>query len=177
MKPKHKPKQIKLTPEIKAKIRGEGVEIKTSGKMFEAPPVGKNSLEMFKQKIPSYVDELFSSKKGSTITNPNESFTFGDGKITRKQMKHIIEQRKLEGKTPEEIKIIFSKIPEVIENPLLEYPNTSSNYPGSIVRIQKFDDLGGGVAVILDKGEIKDVITAFTKRESEVNRLKNKYGN
>ena len=136
-----------------------------------------NSSELL-AKIESYVDEFFALEKGAIIKNPEESFEFHDARLTRRQIKHIVESRIKEGRAAPEIKDTLLRALETIKSPTLEFSNPSQDYPGSIVRAKLFIDINKSVIVVLDKkgGHTRDVITIFSKKSKEYRRLEKKRG-
>ncbi|MEK7092616.1 MAG: hypothetical protein AAB907_03250, partial [Patescibacteria group bacterium] len=141
------------------------------------PLLGVKEPANYSSEIKSWVKEFFNTKPKEIIANPDKEFVFGDARFTRQQAKHIVEQRIAEGKTAEEVNAIMERVPEVVRTPAFEYPNTSLKYPNSFRRAKFYPELNRGVVVILDNktGEIHDVITAFTNRIEEFNRLQRKY--
>ncbi len=141
------------------------------------PLLGVNEQMSSVAEIKSWVKEFFGIEPKVEISEPTITLIFGDARLTRQQTKHIVEQRMAQGKTIEEINSIFERLPEVVKNSTLEYPNTSLKYPNSFRRARFYPELNKGVVVILDNktGEIHDVITAFTNRIEEFMRLQRKY--
>jgi hypothetical protein len=114
------------------------------------------------------VDEMYGINKGMPILRPNEDvFRVGNVRATRKQIKHVIEQRKADGKSVEEIKKILSYLPAAIADFDFEIPNGNPKYPGSVMRIKVFKGWGYGLAIVLDREMYRetcgkrDLITAY----------------
>jgi len=109
-----------------------------------------------------YVDEMYPMKKGELIADPDRGFRVGDGLLTRKRIKHIVEQRKAEGKSADEIKEIIDHIPDVIAAPDLELPNRNQKYPDGIMRFKAFQEWERAVVVVMDrkKGVTRKIIIA-----------------
>jgi hypothetical protein len=63
--------------------------------------------EKFYEILHAYVDEMYLLEKDALIVDPERGVKIGDDVLTRKQVKHIIEQRKAEGKSAKEIKEII----------------------------------------------------------------------
>lgn len=122
-----------------------------------------------------WIDEMYQMEKGAPILRPNEELRFGDARITRKEAKHIIEQRKDEGKSPASIKKLFAYIPEAVMDPDLELPNPNPRHKRSTLRIKILAKGEGIIAVVSkEKDGCKDIITAFTRDPRGIKRLNQK---
>lgn len=122
------------------------------------------------------VDEMYGMEKGAFIARPDEAIPIGDGMLTRRQIKHIIEQRKAERKSAEEIKTVLALIPEAIVNPDFEVMNWNRAYRESIVRAKIFYETDRGVIVVMDR-ELRgkrNVITGYLCSPKRVSRIENK---
>jgi hypothetical protein len=108
-------------------------------------------------------------EKGFVIPDPYVGFILGQVFISRKSIKHIVERRKDEGKSLEEILKIFERIPRVIERPEFITKNDSLNYPKSITQGLFFEELNRGIVVILSDfiQEKRHLITAYTKKSRD----------
>ena len=113
------------------------------------------------------VREMYSLGNGEHIVHPDKViFQLKDIQITRKQIKHVIEQRKAEGKSADEIRCIISYIPKTIIDFDFEIINQNQKYAGSILRVKVFKKWGCGMVVAIDK-EVdgrRDLITAYPYR-------------
>ena len=136
-----------------------------------------NEPSTYPVKIKSWIKEFFTTAPKTTISDPTSSFLFGDTRLTRQQVKHIVEQRVAEGKTAKEVSSMMERLPEVVQYPTLEYPNNSLKYPNSFRRARFYPELNKGIVVILDNktGEIHDVITAFSNRPGTFRKLEARY--
>jgi hypothetical protein len=113
------------------------------------------------------VDEMYHLEKGIFIARPDEVIVrCGDGHITRRQVKHVIEQRKADGATPEEVKLILHHVPAVIIKPDFQVPNLNPRYPDSIIRVKVFKSWERGVITVLDReaDNGRGLITAYSCR-------------
>src|SRR5581483_9977148 len=81
---------------------------------------------------------MFNLEKGVPIAEPEQGIRIGDGFLTRKQVKHIVEQRKAEGKSLAEIKDLIDHIPATILECDFELSNRNLKYIGSIMRCKVF---------------------------------------
>jgi len=117
---------------------------------------------------------MYPMRKGIFVSRPNEAVTMKDGRLNRKQIKHIIEHRKAEKKSMAEIKAILDHIPETIADYDFEVMNLNPKYPGSVIRGKIFQERG--IVVVLDRKieTIRDVITAYLCSPKHLRRLKNK---
>jgi hypothetical protein len=98
------------------------------------------------------VDEMYHLEKGIFIHRPDEIIArCGDGHITRRQVKHVIEQRKADGATPEEVKLILHHVPQTIIKPDFQVSNSNLRYPDSVIRVKVFRSWKHGLMVVLDK--------------------------
>lgn len=124
----------------------------------------------------AYVDEMYPLEKGIFIIDPDKDFRIGDGMLTRKQIKHIVEQRKAEGKSADEIKEIIDHIPSVIFAADFELSNRNPKYPGSVMRFKYFQEWEKGLAVVMDqkKGAVRKVITAHLYSSKKILLLRKK---
>ena len=134
------------------------------------------NLDEIQKFIEDCVDEMYLMDKGVPILKPKTVLRFCDVRLTRKQTKHIIEQRKEEGKSAGKIKEILTRLPEVVAHYDFEIPNSNQRHPGSIMRIKIFGQAGDGLVVVLDKKieNYRDIITAFIRDPQGMNRLKKK---
>lgn len=119
--------------------------------------------DKIRETLHSYVDEMYFLEKGVFVDDFEKAFRFGDGSLNRRQVKHIVEQRKAEMKSIEEIKEIFDYIPVAVAHFDFETPNHNPKYPGSVLRYKIFQELEKGIAVVMDKkkGGKRDIITAY----------------
>jgi hypothetical protein len=119
---------------------------------------------------------MYPMEKGVLISDPNRGVRIGDSLITRKQIKHIVEQRKAEGKSIEEIKEIILDIPAAIMDFDFEVPNRNERYPGSLIRYKVFSGLERGIAVVVDKKvrRMRTVITAYLCSPAKIYKIKKK---
>jgi hypothetical protein len=117
------------------------------------------------------VNEMYDTDKGMPILRPDEEiFCVRNVRATRKQVKHIIEQRKADGKSIEEIKMIIGYLPILITNPDFEIFNPNQTHPGSVMRVKMFKMWQYGVVVVLDRemNDLRDLITAYPQRPISV---------
>lgn len=110
---------------------------------------------------------MYGLSKGERITRPDE-IIFWSGNIcaTRKHIKHIVEQRKAEGKSLEDIQHIIRHIPKTIVNFDFEIANPNQKYNGSVLRVKVFKKWGYGIVAAIDE-EVdgrRDLITAYSCR-------------
>jgi hypothetical protein len=119
--------------------------------------------DKIRKTLRDYVDEMYFLEKGVFVDDFEQAFRFGDGSLNRRQVKHIIEQRRAEMKSIDEIKEIFDYIPVAVANFDFEMPNQNKKYPGSVLRFKIFQELERGIAVVMDKkkGNKRDIITAY----------------
>lgn len=113
--------------------------------------------------LQGYIDEMYPMEKGEPIYNMEQSFRIHDGRLSRRHIKHIVEQRKSEGKSTAEIKEMFDYIPSVVADFDFEIPNHNKKYPESILRFKVFQEFERGVVVVMDKKECnkRDIITVY----------------
>ncbi len=99
-----------------------------------------------------YVDEMYDLAAGTIIKYPERViFRFGDVSVTRKQIKHVIEHRKADGKSAEEIKQILSYALRTIFEFDFEIKNPTSKYAESILRVKAFKAWNRAIVLVLDK--------------------------
>src|ERR1700733_6087684 len=117
----------------------------------------------------AYVEEMYPMEKGVFIAEPGYVLRVGDCRISRRQIKHIVEQRKAEHKSLEEVAEIVCLIPEVIFGFDFEMPNYSQKYPESIIRAKIFAEREQGVVIVMDKKQaMRDLITAHLYSPSKM---------
>jgi len=124
----------------------------------------------------SYVEEMYAMEKGVLIINPDKGVRIGDSILTRKQLKHIVEQRKAEGKLADEIKEIIDYIPAAITEFDFEIPNPNPRYPESTIRYKVFQGWERGIAVVIDKKAKRgrDVITSYLCSPAKIFKIQKK---
>lgn len=118
-----------------------------------------------KKILEACVDEMCALEKGILIARPDEIILqCGDGYMTRRQLKHIVEQRKAELLSPEEIKRLLDLAQQVITGFDFETYNKNPRYSGSIMRIKVFKNQERSIAVVMDQKTQggRAVITAYT---------------
>lgn len=132
--------------------------------------------EEFSGLFHSAVDEMYPMDKGALIIDPNKGMRIGDGEITRKQMKHIVEQRKAEGRSLQEITGIVDYIPCVIIDFDFEIRNHNGKYPGSVIRYKVFQEWEQGIAVVMDEQSknTRKVITAYLCSPAKIYKIREK---
>lgn len=124
----------------------------------------------------AWVDEMYPLEKGCFISNTEKTVLMGDSSINRKQVKHIIKQRKADGRSLEEIKIVFEGLLGAVGDYNFEIQNTNQDHPGSVMRIRFFKERKGGIVVVMDRkiGNRREIITAFERNVSAIERLRKK---
>lgn len=125
------------------------------------------NLRIIRVALNACVDEMFPMDKGIIIEYPNEEvFRIGDVRTTRKQIKHVIEQRKTDGKSIDEVKKIFAYLPIAIADSDFEILNPNQTYSESVMRVKMFKGWRHGIAIVLDKeiNDWRDFITAYPQR-------------
>lgn len=121
--------------------------------------------------LEKYIRELYSLETGAVISEPNKKLRFGDVFFTRRQIKHVIESRKAEGRSVEYIIDLFLFGLAIINDFDFSIPNTDQkSYPGSIMRIKN------NAIIILDREEQgrRAVITLFVRNARSIKMLKKK---
>jgi hypothetical protein len=118
------------------------------------------------------VDEFYRLKKGAFISEPEKSFLFCDVFIGRRAIKHVVEQRKAEKVSSENMRQFFARMLRTISEFDLEILNTNqSDYPISVMRMKIFPESEIGTVIVLDKrDEIgrRAFITAFYCRPERI---------
>jgi hypothetical protein len=132
----------------------------------------KKKYDQYEAEICAILDcvrEFYLLEKGAVILNPQYGVIIGNAFFSRKSIKHIVERRKDEGKSVEDILMIFEGIPRVIEYPEFIIKNDSLNYPNSIAQGIFFEELNRGIVVILSDfiQEKRHLITAYTKKSRD----------
>jgi len=118
------------------------------------------------------VDEMYPMEKGMFVVNSNEIIQFLDVRFSRRVVKHIVEQRKADGKSIPEIKNMFDDVLLAIARFDFEMPNPNQRYPGSILRIKVLDERRGIVLVMDEQSRGgRDVVTAHPYRPVYIARL------
>jgi len=128
------------------------------------------------EKIKKYIDEFFLMEKGEIIKNPKKIIPFSmSSQITRRSLKHIVENRTLyDGLSFQQLITFISKAQEIIENPEVEVDNWGNkNYPQSRL-LGKFNpESNKGIMIVVrsDRRGTKYVITIFRKEARNYFRL------
>ena len=113
------------------------------------------------------VDEMYTIADGTKIERADEILLrFDEICITRKQIKHIIERRKTDGKSPHEIKQILDYLLNTVFEFDFETTNSTKKYPGSVCRIKVFKGWNRGMVLVVDglKSGQRGLITAYPQR-------------
>ena len=119
---------------------------------------------------------MFPMPKGILIPQHTMALYFGDGRLTRRHIKHIVEQRTAEHKSADEIKHLLDLVPETIMHYQLGVENKNQKYPGSIVRARLIENSIDWIVVVMDAEvqKVRDVITAFKSGPGYIRALQNK---
>ncbi|MDE2019526.1 MAG: hypothetical protein KGJ13_04215 [Patescibacteria group bacterium] len=107
----------------------------------------------------------------------DEAIYFGDGYLPRKQLKHIVERRKIAGKSSDYLKFLFGCVLATVTNCDFESPNRNSRHKGSILRVKTFGAGQKSTVVVMDKKEpngLRKILTAFDKSPQGIRSLKKK---
>lgn len=138
-----------------------------------APILSRNNI---RGALYARADEMYGLKKGVPISCPDAALSIGDCTFTRRQIKHIIEQRKAEHKSLDEVKKILDMIPEAILDCDFEIPNWNQTHKGSIVRAKTFQG-DRGIIVVLNEELYgsRGVITAHLCSPKHISLIKKKW--
>lgn len=123
----------------------------------------------------SIIKEYFKMPIGFPIDEPAEVITtVGSIHFTRKTIKHLVDQRKKDGLSLEEIETLFKRISECYRAPDLRLSNHNKNYPLSALLVKFYPNEGRGLVIVytLDVDNFF-VITAFYRSEKKILKLKN----
>jgi len=128
--------------------------------------------------INEYIEEFFPMRKGEFILDPARIISFSPGIwISRKVIKHVVEQRSLIDRFDERaIKLLFQIARNAITNPQIIAKNNNVKYPNSKL-LGRFDpELNKGIMVVLEDvtGRDKNVITIFCKEERQFRKMQKK---
>jgi len=118
------------------------------------------------------VNEFYQLRNDARIIDPGKCFRFYDITIGRRAIKHVIEQRKAEGVSSDDIKRLLFGVLKTISEFEFEIINPNqSDYPKSVIRAKVFSKWKMGVVIVLDKsddGGNRQFITAFYCRPKRV---------
>ncbi len=123
----------------------------------------------------SIIRKYFEVPIGFLIDQPTEIITMVRSiHFTRKTIKHLVDQRKKDGLSLEEIETLFKRISECYRAPDLRLPNHNKNYPTSALLVKFYPNENRGLVVvyIMDADNFL-VITAFYRLEKKILKLKN----
>ena len=131
------------------------------------------SFDEVRKTLHAWVDEMYALEVGYLILRSEETIYVADSSINRRQAKHIVEQRRADGKSAEEIKQLLDYALETVVNFNFEIPNTNLNRPGSIMRIKLLEGQEKGIVVVMDKKteNKREIITAFERNPHGIQRL------
>jgi len=119
-----------------------------------------------------YINEFYLLEKGAVIFEPDKPFIFNNVILRRRAIKHVIEQRKAERISPNEMKRLFTRILKTIDRFDMEIININqSDYPMSIMQTKIFPESEIGIVVVLDKHNDvghRTFITAFYCRPERI---------
>jgi len=146
------------------------------GEMESVNKKNEDQLNEIRKILHKWVDEMYPMEIGTYISELEKRVAMGDGYLDRKQVKHVIEQRKEEGKTIEELKFLFDEVVRTMGRYDFETPNTNPRYPGSVMRIALLGEYGDGTVVVMDekRGNVRKIITAFRRDAPGIKALKKK---
>jgi hypothetical protein len=120
-----------------------------------------------KEALYACIDEFYLTGKGIFIERPDEIILqCGDGYMTRRHLKHIVEQRKDDHHTSEEIKKMLDDVSNIIQNFDFEIANSNRKYPGSVLRVKVFKSRERGAVVVMDApiNAKRPIITTYPYR-------------
>jgi hypothetical protein len=135
-----------------------------------------NQSDFIRRVLCTYVDEMYPMERGVFIADPQKTLLIGDCRISRRQIKYVVEQRKAEHKSLKEVIEIINLIPETISTSDFEGPNYSPKYPRSIIRAKVFSEWEQGMVVVLDqeRAGARDLITAHLYSPDNMDALRKK---
>jgi hypothetical protein len=122
-----------------------------------------------KQALYACVDEFYLLEKGVFIERPDEIvLQCWDGYMTRRKLKHIVEQRKEDHHPAEDIKRMLDDASIIVKNFDFETVNPNKKYPGSIIRVKVFKSRERGAIVVMDAPiyEKRPIITTYPYRST-----------
>jgi hypothetical protein len=125
--------------------------------------------------INEYIEEFFPMRKGEFILNPTRMISFSPGiLISRKAIKHIVEQRSLIDRFDERaIKLLFQIARDAIMDPQIIAKNNNVKYPNSKL-LGRFDsELNKGIMVVLEDAMERErsIITIFCKEARQFRKM------
>lgn len=121
------------------------------------------------QKEPqSAIEEMYPMKKGVFILDPEDKIQLSfDVSISRRALKHIIENRKDNTYSMNRIKNMIDRIPIALNQPDFDVLNTKNQKYNSFISGKIFSEEKEGLMIVyVIEGKTKCVITAFYKARS-----------
>ncbi len=96
-------------------------------------------------------------------------------KITRRTLKHIVEQRKRDAYSKNELKELFIDLTKILENKDYEIIQNQTNYKNNFLLVETIFDKKVGVVLVLEIVIFKDnsyfIKTGFYRATSKIKKL------
>ncbi|HEU0081197.1 MAG TPA: hypothetical protein VFQ72_04250 [Candidatus Paceibacterota bacterium] len=122
------------------------------------------------------IKEMYPLDKGVLIARPIDDIRLGHRvSISRRALKHIIEERKADGYSLDKIYRLLVRVLRAVRRPGLIAKNLNKKYPNSIVFGRSFTLTKEYAVVICEpEGESFRIINAFYRSKSKYDKLKAK---
>jgi len=131
---------------------------------------------MRKKEIYELIRYYFGLPKGLHILHPDANVRVAANVfLSRRSLKHIVEERKIDGYSLKKIKIMFCRIQKVLKNPELQILNTNQKYVGSFISGRLYQKNFEALLVIHITEQTKQrVINAYYRPNSKFFKMKRK---
>ena len=128
----------------------------------------------FYRTIGRSIDEFFPMRKGELIASPYEEIILlANIKMRRIGLKHIVESRKEDGYSSEEIKNMLPRIPEVLGHPEVDVVNKNKRYPDSRIAGKAYVVEKRALLVLYQKqGQIKTIYNLYFRDIKRFQKMK-----
>lgn len=129
-------------------------------------PKKKDPEETVKQ-VHDAVDEFFTMAKGVEVNDNAKTISLAEGvSVSRKALKHIVESRKVDGMSGEDIKTLVAKVPEVLKSPDLNIPSPNNEKYQLSTKLYPQENKAT-IVVHEPDGTIENVVTAYYKNQKK----------
>ncbi len=128
------------------------------------------------KQINSLIAYYFGLPKGHRISHPNIKMFIDDAvRISRRAIKHIVEERRDDTYTIAQIQGMFTKILETVHNPDFSISNNNKKYPGSFMTVKSYQKLNNMLVVVQNKNSSGvAIITVFFRQYRHYKKMKAK---
>ena len=131
-------------------------------------------MSFLSKKLIRVIGEFYRLDSGEIIKNPSDHIYFSSNvRITRRGLKHILEERKTDRYSLGDIKIMFFRVKEVFASPDLWIKNTNEKYADSYISGKLYTEDKEALLIVHHcvDGVSVDIITMFYRSRRKFEKM------